>query len=154
MPANKSFLISCTTRGEKIWIPKVKNRKLEYIIMTWEWKKILPLKYKLLTQSVFVCFQFFWALGSTFMVVVALIVMPTLGWRWMTAIATVPVIIFIILCRVSKFFEKFQMLYFTFYSLNSWVCCHSLSQYILDFTLDTPFWESDILSRFVLTMKT
>ncbi|RMX51666.1 hypothetical protein pdam_00008134 [Pocillopora damicornis] len=42
---------------------------------------------------------FFWALGSTFMVVVALIVMPTLGWRWMTAFATVPVIIFIILCR-------------------------------------------------------
>ena len=41
------------------------------------------------------------------MVVVALIVMPTLGWRWMTAIATVPVIIFIILCRVSKCFEKF-----------------------------------------------
>lgn len=33
------------------------------------------------------------------MVVVALIVMPTRGWRWMTAIATIPVIIFIILCR-------------------------------------------------------
>lgn len=90
-------------------------------------KKFSPLKYKLLTQSVFVCFQFFWALGSTFMVVVALIVMPTLGWRWMTAIATVPVIIFIILCRVSKCFEKFQMLYFTFYSLKQ---LSLLSQFI------------------------
>lgn len=90
-------------------------------------KNFLPLKFKLLTQSVFVCFQFFWALGSTFMVVVALIVMPTLGWRWMTAFATVPVIIFIILCRVSKCFEKFQMLYFTFYSLKQ---LRLLSQFI------------------------
>ena len=47
------------------------------------------------------CFQFFWALGSTFLVVIALIVMPTLGWRWLTAFATLPVVIFIILSRVS-----------------------------------------------------
>ena len=39
------------------------------------------------------------------MVVVALIVMPTLGWRWMTALATIPVVIFIILCKVSKSLE-------------------------------------------------
>lgn len=29
----------------------------------------------------------------------ALLVMPTLGWRWLTALATLPVVIFIILCR-------------------------------------------------------
>lgn len=52
-----------------------------------------------LRSYIILCLAFFWALGSTFMVVVALIVMPTLGWRWMTAFATVPVIIFIILCR-------------------------------------------------------
>ena len=46
-------------------------------------------------------FQFFWALGSTFCVCVALLVMPTLGWRWLTGIAAVPVVIFIILCRVG-----------------------------------------------------
>ena len=45
-------------------------------------------------------FQFFWALGSTFMVIVSLLVMPTLGWRWLLAFATLPVVIFIILCKV------------------------------------------------------
>ncbi|KAL9981716.1 hypothetical protein ACROYT_G010458 [Oculina patagonica] len=48
---------------------------------------------------IILCLAFFWALGSTFMVIVSLLVMPTLGWRWLLAIATVPVIIFILLCR-------------------------------------------------------
>lgn len=48
---------------------------------------------------IILCLAFFWALGSTFCVCVALLVMPTLGWRWLTGIATLPVVIFIILCR-------------------------------------------------------
>ena len=47
-------------------------------------------------------FQFFWAFGSAFLVGTSLIVMPTLGWRWLLGIATVPVAIFVILCKVSK----------------------------------------------------
>ena len=43
------------------------------------------------------------------MVVVSLLVMPTLGWRWLLAIATVPVVIFIILCRVSRVLESSLM---------------------------------------------
>lgn len=48
---------------------------------------------------IILCLAFFWALGSTFCVCVALLVMPTLGWRWLTAIATLPVVIFIVLCK-------------------------------------------------------
>ncbi|KAJ7387292.1 hypothetical protein OS493_004269 [Desmophyllum pertusum] len=48
---------------------------------------------------IILCLAFFWALGSTFLVVIALVVMPTLGWRWLTAFATLPVVIFIILSR-------------------------------------------------------
>ncbi|CAH3025025.1 unnamed protein product [Porites evermanni] len=48
---------------------------------------------------IILCLAFFWALGSTFLVFLALIVMPTLGWRWLTALSTIPVVIFIILCK-------------------------------------------------------
>ncbi|XP_020629033.1 synaptic vesicle 2-related protein-like [Orbicella faveolata] len=48
---------------------------------------------------IILCLAFFWALGSTFMVVVSLLIMPTLGWRWLLAFATLPVVIFIILCK-------------------------------------------------------
>ena len=54
----------------------------------------------LLLISFSFCFQFFWALGSIFLVFLALIVMPTLGWRWLTALSTIPVVIFIFLCKV------------------------------------------------------
>ena len=34
------------------------------------------------------------------MVIVSLVVMPTLGWRWLLVFATIPVVIFLILCKV------------------------------------------------------
>jgi len=34
------------------------------------------------------------------MVMVSLVVMPTLGWRWLLVFATIPVVIFLILCKV------------------------------------------------------
>lgn len=34
------------------------------------------------------------------MVMVSLAVMPTLGWRWLLVFATIPVVIFLILCKV------------------------------------------------------
>ncbi|XP_049942371.1 synaptic vesicle 2-related protein [Schistocerca serialis cubense] len=36
----------------------------------------------------------FWALGACLEVVLALLVMPTLGWRWLLALSAVPVIVF------------------------------------------------------------
>lgn len=40
----------------------------------------------------------FWALGACFEVALALLVMPTLGWRWLLALSTIPLLIFAIVC--------------------------------------------------------
>lgn len=45
--------------------------------------------------------QSFWALGACIEVLLALIVMPTLGWRWLLALSSIPVIIFACVCPVS-----------------------------------------------------
>ncbi|KAF4112794.1 synaptic vesicle 2-related protein [Onychostoma macrolepis] len=42
--------------------------------------------------------EIFWALGTVFEVLLAILVMPTLGWRWLLALSTIPLIIFAILC--------------------------------------------------------
>lgn len=46
------------------------------------------------------CSQIFWAIGACFEVLLALIVMPTLGWRWLLALSAVPLLIFSICCFV------------------------------------------------------
>ena len=45
--------------------------------------------------------QIFWALGTVFEVLLAILVMPTLGWRWLLGLSTIPLFIFAILCYVS-----------------------------------------------------
>ncbi|XP_018328933.1 synaptic vesicle 2-related protein [Agrilus planipennis] len=40
----------------------------------------------------------FWALGACFEVVLALVVMPTLGWKWLLALSTGPLLIFMLIC--------------------------------------------------------
>ncbi|KZS14128.1 Synaptic vesicle 2-related protein [Daphnia magna] len=40
----------------------------------------------------------FWALGACFEVLLALIIMPTLGWRWLLALSTIPVFVFTLVC--------------------------------------------------------
>uniref|UniRef100_A0A3Q4MHC4 SV2 related protein a n=1 Tax=Neolamprologus brichardi TaxID=32507 RepID=A0A3Q4MHC4_NEOBR len=40
----------------------------------------------------------FWALGTVFEVLLAILVMPTLGWRWLLGLSTIPLFIFAILC--------------------------------------------------------
>lgn len=40
----------------------------------------------------------FWAIGAVFEVLLALLVMPTLGWRWLLALSTIPMFIFVCLC--------------------------------------------------------
>ncbi|KPP61922.1 synaptic vesicle 2-related protein-like, partial [Scleropages formosus] len=42
--------------------------------------------------------KIFWALGTVFEVLLAILVMPTLGWRWLLALSTVPLLVFAILC--------------------------------------------------------
>jgi hypothetical protein len=46
-------------------------------------------------------FQCFWALGACFEVLLALIVMPTLGWQWLLALSTIPLLAFALITPVS-----------------------------------------------------
>ncbi|KAJ3603925.1 hypothetical protein NHX12_028666 [Muraenolepis orangiensis] len=41
--------------------------------------------------------EIFWALGTVFEVLLAILVMPTLGWRWLLALSTLPLFLFAIL---------------------------------------------------------
>lgn len=52
--------------------------------------------------------QIFWAIGAVFEVALALVVMPTLGWQYLLVLSSLPVLIFVILCRVGlfTFFQK------------------------------------------------
>lgn len=65
-----------------------------------------PTHYKMGNFSLTTCFPFsasqiFWALGTVFEVLLAILVMPTLGWRWLLGLSTIPLFIFAILCFVS-----------------------------------------------------
>ncbi|KAG8232729.1 hypothetical protein J437_LFUL013322 [Ladona fulva] len=40
----------------------------------------------------------FWALGACFEVLLALLVMPTLGWKWLLALSTIPLFAFVCIC--------------------------------------------------------
>ncbi|KAJ8393920.1 hypothetical protein AAFF_G00054530 [Aldrovandia affinis] len=42
--------------------------------------------------------ELFWALGTVFEVLLAFLVMPTLGWRWLLGFSTLPLVIFALLC--------------------------------------------------------
>ncbi|KAK2902124.1 synaptic vesicle 2-related protein [Channa argus] len=42
--------------------------------------------------------EIFWALGTVFEVLLAILVMPTLGWRWLLGLSTIPLFIFALLC--------------------------------------------------------
>lgn len=45
--------------------------------------------------------QCFWAMGACAEVILALWVMPTLGWSGLLALSTIPLILFVIVCQVS-----------------------------------------------------
>ncbi|EMP37157.1 Synaptic vesicle 2-related protein [Chelonia mydas] len=42
--------------------------------------------------------EVFWAIGTVFEVLLAVFVMPTLGWRWLLILSAVPLLLFAILC--------------------------------------------------------
>ncbi|KAF7667544.1 hypothetical protein LDENG_00057870 [Lucifuga dentata] len=52
----------------------------------------------------------FWALGAIFEVVLAILVMPTLGWRWLLGLSTIPMVIFLILCLWLPESARFDVL--------------------------------------------
>lgn len=45
--------------------------------------------------------QVFWALGTVFEVLLAVFVMPTLGWRWLLILSAAPLLLFAVLCVVG-----------------------------------------------------
>ncbi|KAF6024069.1 SVOP [Bugula neritina] len=57
--------------------------------------EILPVKAR--AKSI-VAIEIFWVLGSAFSTILAFIVMPTMGWRWLLAFSAIPLIIFIAAC--------------------------------------------------------
>lgn len=65
--------------------------------------------------------QIFWALGTVFEVLLAILVMPTLGWRWLLGLSTIPLFIFAILCFVS------MMLSVLLYNIKSSLLSHTQS---------------------------
>lgn len=58
-------------------------------------------------RPVIVLHQAFWSIGAVFEVLLALWIMPLLGWRWLLGLSTIPVVIFLICCYVSVFFFFF-----------------------------------------------
>lgn len=57
------------------------------------------------TLTLLLLCQVFWAIGTVFEVVLAVFVMPSLGWRWLLILSAVPLLLFAILCYVSVFLE-------------------------------------------------
>ncbi|XP_071848731.1 synaptic vesicle 2-related protein-like isoform X1 [Apostichopus japonicus] len=43
--------------------------------------------------------EIFWALGAVFEVTLALVIMPTLGWKYLLVLSSLPVLLFVTLCR-------------------------------------------------------
>lgn len=52
----------------------------------------------------------FWAVGAVFEVLLALLVMPTLGWRWLLGLSTLPMAIFLCFCTWLPESPRFDVL--------------------------------------------
>lgn len=46
--------------------------------------------------------QVFWMAGSILIIILGMVVVPTLGWRWMIRLSVTPSIILIFLFKVSQ----------------------------------------------------
>ncbi|KAL2092798.1 hypothetical protein ACEWY4_012596 [Coilia grayii] len=57
--------------------------------------EFLPMKSR---ATCILLIEIFWAFGTVFEVLLAIMVMPTLGWRWLLAFSTLPLFIFAVLC--------------------------------------------------------
>lgn len=59
------------------------------------YSEFLPMKSR---ATCILLIEIFWALGTVFEVLLAILVMPTLGWRWLLGFSTIPLFIFAFLC--------------------------------------------------------
>ncbi|XP_063050292.1 synaptic vesicle 2-related protein [Engraulis encrasicolus] len=57
--------------------------------------EFLPMKSR---ATCILLIEIFWAFGTVFEVLLAIMVMPTLGWRWLLAFSTLPLCLFAVLC--------------------------------------------------------
>lgn len=67
----------------------------------------------LICDCFFSLWQVFWAIGTVFEVLLAVLVMPTLGWRWLLILSALPLLLFAVLCFVGillKMCLKMQIL--------------------------------------------
>lgn len=55
----------------------------------------------LICDCFFSPWQVFWAIGTVFEVLLAVLVMPTLGWRWLLILSALPLLLFAVLCFVG-----------------------------------------------------
>lgn len=56
-----------------------------------------------------VLIEVFWAIGSCFEVILALVVMPSLGWRWLLILSSLPLVFFCFLCFWLPESPRFDM---------------------------------------------
>ncbi|KAL2100506.1 hypothetical protein ACEWY4_004900 [Coilia grayii] len=59
------------------------------------YSEFLPTKSR---ATCIILIEIFWALGAVFEVLLAMLVMPTLGWRWLLAFSIAPLVLFAALC--------------------------------------------------------
>lgn len=59
----------------------------------------------LISDCFFSLWQVFWAIGTVFEVLLAVLVMPTLGWRWLLILSALPLLLFAVLCFVGIFLK-------------------------------------------------
>ncbi|XP_039253731.1 synaptic vesicle 2-related protein-like [Styela clava] len=60
------------------------------------YSEFLPQKSR---ATAIVLVEVFWAIGTCFEVLLALLVMPTLGWRWLLALSSLPLLLFSLACK-------------------------------------------------------
>jgi MFS family permease len=57
--------------------------------------EFLPAKHR---AKCLVLGNIFWSTGTCFEVLLAILVMPTLGWRWLLGLSSLPLLIFFVFC--------------------------------------------------------
>lgn len=98
-------------QGDTVFrIPPCEVKRLLYhadngnVVLFFLKKKLIYKFYCMLPSCWCVCVhQVFWSAGGLLEVLLALWLMPTLGWRWLLALSSVPLLIFVCSCTVSIF---------------------------------------------------
>ncbi|XP_057268850.1 synaptic vesicle 2-related protein isoform X1 [Pezoporus wallicus] len=94
IPSNESqSKMHFTNRGEQCGcVPRGANSAVGYI------HSILLTRNITRSCSQILLVQVFWAIGTVFEVLLAVVVMPTLGWRWLLVLSALPLLLFAVLC--------------------------------------------------------